>query len=158
MEKRNQNIEVCARAVIMNQGRILICWHKLNNHYFFPGGHVEYGELAEKALSRELKEELDIKIKKALFIGLTENIYSDYDISGGPARYEQKGEPHHEINLVFQVFTDKVKDKSMEDYIDFSFFSQKEFRTKRVLPPSLQKSVLKWLKDKKTFRICEVRS
>ncbi|MBU4351325.1 NUDIX domain-containing protein [Candidatus Parcubacteria bacterium] len=146
MEKRNQNIEVCARAVIMNQGRILICWHKLNNHYFFPGGHVEYGELAEKALSRELKEELDIKIKKALFIGLTENIY------------EQKGEPHHEINLVFQVFTDKVKDKSMEDYIDFSFFSQKEFRTKRVLPPSLQKSVLKWLKDKKTFRICEVRS
>ena len=145
MQKRNQNIEVCVRAVIMHRGRILVCWHKLNNHYFFPGGHIEYGELAEKALERELEEELDINVKKMFFIGLTENIY------------REKGEKHHEINLVFRVLADKVKEKSREDHLNFAFLAIAGFKARRVLPPSLQKSVVKWLKDKKTFRVCEVR-
>ncbi|MBI4359169.1 MAG: NUDIX domain-containing protein [Candidatus Nealsonbacteria bacterium] len=145
MKRRHQGFEVCVRAVIISRGRVLVCYHRLNQHYFFPGGHVEYGELAEKALERELKEELDIRVKKASFIGLTENIY------------QEKGEAHHEINLVFQVWANRVKDKSREDHLDFTFLPLVEFRTKRVLPSSLQKSVVKWLKDKKIFRVCEVR-
>jgi ADP-ribose pyrophosphatase YjhB (NUDIX family) len=141
LEKHHQGFEVCVRAVIINRGRILVCWHRLNKHYFFPGGHVEHGELAEKALARELKEELDIKVKKTSFIGLTENIYQE----------------KHEINLVFRVLADEVKDKSREDHLDFVFLSLAEFKTKQVLPVSLQKSVVKWMKDKKIFRVCEVR-
>lgn len=145
MNKHNHNFEVCVRAAIFNRGRILVCWHKAKKHYFFPGGHVEYGEEAKDALQRELKEELGIKVKKMSFIGITENIYQESE------------KPHHEINLVFQVFADETKDKSEEDHIDFVFFSEKEFKEKEILPISLQKSVIKWLKDKKVFWASETR-
>jgi mutator protein MutT len=57
-----------------------------------PGGHVEENESKEQALKREMKEELDIKVKKSKFIkkdfwiasnGEKQNIYYylilDYD-------------------------------------------------------------------------------
>ena len=142
MENQYKNqFELCARAVIQNRGRILICWHRLSKYYFLPGGHVDFGEAAESALVRELKEELDIKVKKISFIGLVENIYKD----------RNDKEKHHEINLVFNVIAEKARDKSKEDHIDFVFFNKKEFQKEKVLPVSLQKSVIKWLKDKKRF-------
>lgn len=146
MNKLNHNFEVCVRAVVLRRSRILVCWHKIKKHYFFPGGHVEYGEDAKYALLRELKEELNIKVKKASLIGTTENIY------------QEGKKPHHEINLVFKVVADEAKDKSREDHIDFAFFSKKEFEEKEILPISLQKSVIKWLKDKKVFWASEIRS
>jgi len=65
MENQYRNeLEICVRAVIRKRGKILVCWHKLKKYYFFPGGHLDFGETAESALIRELKEELDIRIKK----------------------------------------------------------------------------------------------
>jgi len=145
MAEYSKQFEVCVRAVIIKTGKILVCWHKINKHYFFPGGHVEYGESAEKALARELKEELDIKVKKISFMGVGENVYRR-----GKKR-------HHEINLVFQVFADKVKDRSQEDYMDFFLFSRKEFTEKQVLPLSLQKRVIKWFNNKRLFWIGKIR-
>lgn len=142
MENKHKNeVEICARAVIRNRGKILVCWHKLKKYYFFPGGHVDFGEAAESALMRELKEELDIRVKKVSFIGIVENIYKDKDDK----------EKHHEINLVFEVFAEKTKDKSKEDHIDFVFLDSKEFQKEKILPLSLRKSIIKWLKDKKIF-------
>lgn len=133
------SFEFCVRGVIRNKGRILLCRQKGKEYYFFPGGHVEYGEPAEKALRRELKEELDIKIKTMSFIGSIENIY------------EESGISHHEVNGIFDVSVDKVKDKSMEDHLDFFFLDKEEFRKKRILPLVLRKSIIKWLKDGKVF-------
>jgi ADP-ribose pyrophosphatase YjhB (NUDIX family) len=146
MSKHDHNFEVCVRAVVLRRGRILVCWHKINKHYFFPGGHVEYKEEAKNALLRELKEELNIKVKKASFIGVTENIYQGNE------------KPHHEINLVFKVVADEAKDKSRENHIDFAFFSRKGFEERKILPISLQKSVVKWLKDKEVFWASETHS
>jgi len=136
-----KQIEICVRAVIRDNGRILVCWHKLKRYYFFPGGHVDFAEKTEEALVRELKEELDIKVKKLSFIGTVENIYRD--------RYDK--DKHYEINLVFEVIAEKVKDKSLEDHIDFVFLDKKEFQKEKVLPLALQKNVIKWLKNKKIF-------
>jgi len=72
-----KNVEICVRAIIQSKGRILVCWHKEKRYYFFPGGHVDFGEMAESALSRELKEELDITVKNSSFIGVAENIYNE---------------------------------------------------------------------------------
>jgi len=139
-EYKNQ-IEICVRAVVRDRDRILICWHKLKKYYFFPGGHIDFGEVAKLALMRELKEELDIKVKKLSFIGIVENIYKDKDDK----------DKHHEINIVFAVVAEKVRDKSLEDHIDFVFFNKKELQKEKILPISLKKSVIKWLKDKKPF-------
>jgi 8-oxo-dGTP pyrophosphatase MutT (NUDIX family) len=141
-----KQFEVCVRAVIKSRGKILVCWHKEKKYYFFPGGHIDFGETAESALIRELKEELDIVVRKLSFIGMIENIY----IEKRDKHKEHRGK-HHELNLIFSVSAKKVKDKSLEDHIDFVFLDNKKFKKEKVLPLILQKNVIKWLEDKKIF-------
>ena len=40
-------IEVCARAIIKHGNKILVCKNKEKDYYFFPGGHIDFGENAE---------------------------------------------------------------------------------------------------------------
>lgn len=141
-----KNIEICVRAVIKSEGGVLVCWHKEKKYYFFPGGHVEFGETAEFALIRELKEELDIAVEKLSFIGVVENIY----IEKKDRHKEHRGK-HHEINLAFNVLVERVKDKSLEDHIDFTLLSKKEFAQEKIYPLALKKAVVEWLKNKKNF-------
>lgn len=60
---------VVAVALIDVDGRVLIAKRpegkKLAGLWEFPGGKVEPGERPEQALIRELKEELDIDVKKS---------------------------------------------------------------------------------------------
>ena len=144
--KHMKNIEICARAIIQSDGKILVCWNKESNYHFFPGGHIDFGETAETALIRELKEELDITVKKLSLIGTVENIY----IEKKDKRKEQRGK-HHEINLVFNVIAEKAKDKSLEDHIDFFFLNRKSFISTKILPVALKKAVITWWKNKKIF-------
>jgi len=146
MENYKKQFEICVRGIIKHRGEILVCWNKEKKYYFFPGGHIDFGETAEAALVRELKEELNITVKKLSFIGIIENIY----IERQDKHKEQEGK-HHEINLVFSVSAGKVKDKSLEDHIDFVLLNKRDFQKTKVLPISLQKNTIKWLKDKKIF-------
>ena len=139
MNEYKDKFELCVRAIIQNDDRILVCKRKDKDYYFFPGGHIEFGETAEQALIRELNEELSILIKKVSFIGVGENILNQDD------------QKHHEINLVFKVLADKVEDKSKEDHIDFFFFNREKFSKEKVLPISLKEAIIKWQKDKKLF-------
>ena len=141
-----KNIEICARAIIQSRGRILVCWHKEKKYYFFPGGHVDFGETAGSALIRELKEELDIKAKRLSYIGTVENIYRE-----DREKHKRDRGKHHEINLVFSVSAQKVKDKSLEDHIDFVFLDKRDFVRKKIFPITLKKAVIVWLKNKRTF-------
>ena len=136
-----RNFELIARGIIINNNKILVCKNikKKDNYYYFPGGHIEFGEPAQIALARELREELDLSIKKMEFIGITENIF------------KQNKKNHHEINLIFNVLADKVKDKSCEDHLGFFFLDKKSFIKENILPKNLKKAVLGWQKNKKVF-------
>lgn len=139
MTQYKNEFEICARGIVSCQGKILVCSCKNKNHYFFPGGHIEFGENAKEALAREMKEELGVSVKKCLFIGTVENIYSE------------DNQKHHEINLVFEIEVDRISDQSKEDHLEFSLLSIDKFSQENVLPIALKKAVLKWLKDKKIF-------
>lgn len=135
---KNQ-FELCARAVVRHWGKILVCMAKKSGIYFFPGGHIDFGETAKNALKRELAEELGVKLKKCSYVGTVENVY------------KEDGQVHHEINLVFDCVVGKPRDQSREDHIDFSFLDKKAFAKAKILPLALQKSIIKWLKNKKMF-------
>ena len=106
---KNKEFEVCTRGIIQKQDKILVCKNKTKNYYFFPGGHVNFGESAKETLIRELKEELNNSIKSISFIGAMENVF------------KEDGQKHHEINLVFNIKARKAEDKSMEEHLDFFF-------------------------------------
>jgi len=131
--------EVCIRAVIRWREKILVCHHKEKNYYFFPGGHVNFGESVKGAILREFKEELGISVKKFSFIGAMENIYIEESVK------------HHEFNLVFSLKVKKFNKQSREDHINFFLFNINRFSREKVLPIALKKAILRWLKDKKTF-------
>ncbi len=137
-------IEVLVRAIIQDKGKILVCKKKGNNYYFFPGGHIDFGESAEKALVREIREELGLKIKKYSFIGGSEHLFTE------------DGRKHHEINLVFEVKVKKLKFESKENHIDFYLKTKEDLIKERVLPIALTKAVLKWLRDKKLFWVSQI--
>lgn len=41
-----KKVEVLVRAIIQIQGKILVCRKIGKDYYFFPGGHVDFGESA----------------------------------------------------------------------------------------------------------------
>ena len=127
------------RGIIVQKGKILACKIKKNKNWFFPGGHVEFGETAERALKRELKEEIGVSVKKAKFIGANENFY------------QQRGKILHEVNIVFEASLNKDYNKVLEDHMEFKWINLKSLPSAYILPESLKKSIIKWLKSKKLF-------
>ena len=138
-EEMENNYEIIARAVIVKEGKILFCNKKGQSYYFLPGGHVEWKELAEEGLKREISEELRGNIKNLHFIGVVENIYND-----------EIGE-HHELNLVFEAESEDISDLSKENQLDFSWRDIKFLSKENILPLALKKALVGWIENKKVF-------
>jgi len=84
-------IEVIARGVCVQDGKILLCRAKGGTTTYLPGGHIEFGETGRQALVREVKEELGVDAETGSFLGVVENAFN------------QHGKPHAEINLVYEL-------------------------------------------------------
>jgi ADP-ribose pyrophosphatase YjhB (NUDIX family) len=132
-----KNIEFIARGIIFQKGKILLCKRKDGDYYFFPGGHIEFGELAEDALKREIKEEVGAKVKKCKFVSVLENVFRD------------KNKTTHEINLVFQAEINKKDVRALENHLEFCWMERSEFLKKTVLPTLLKKELLDEFRAKK---------
>jgi len=144
MENRKKEIEVLVRRIIQHRGKILVCKKIGKYYYFFPGGHVDFGENAKEALTREIKEELGLPIKKCFFIGGSEHLFT------------KDWKKYHEINLAFSVSVRKISTKSKENHLRFFLMDKKQLARENVLPQSLKKAVLKWVKDKKPFWVSQI--
>lgn len=136
---QNKQIELLVRAIIKTKGKILVCKRKGKDYYFLPGGHIEYGESARYALKRELQEELGIEVLELNFIGALEHTFTE----------DRKH--HHEINIAFDVKTDKIETESKESHLQFFLLTPKQFRQETILPASIKKSLLQWFRDKEIF-------
>lgn len=82
-------IEVLARALVTQDGYVLLCKNASHGYYYLPGGHVEFGEAAADALRRELVEEAGLVVEVGGVLLACED------------SFVQAGKPRHEIGIVF---------------------------------------------------------
>ncbi len=140
---RKDKIHVLSRAVIVNQGHILLCktLDLPKAFYFLPGGHIEHGESAKEAVLRELQEEAGVKectIKRSL--GCLE-----YSFEPGHSRICH----NHEYNFVFEATSPSLKKQipiaRLEDHIELFWFPLDHLFIIDFRPEPLQDLLKKWL-------------
>ena len=75
-------IEVVA-AIIVEKDKVLVTqrgYGEFKDGWEFPGGKVELGETPERALQREIKEELDVEIEIVTYIDTVEYDYPQFHL------------------------------------------------------------------------------
>lgn len=68
-----------------------MCKNIKGNYFYLPGGHIEFGEPARDALTREILEETGLECRVGSLMLTSEHSFSDGK------------KDHHEINLVFHM-------------------------------------------------------
>lgn len=126
-----------SRALIVENGKILLCRKPDEDFYFFPGGNIELDETAEATLIRELKEELNITPARVYFIGKVENIF------------EQDNQRFHETNFAFEVEPKEYLDKSLENHINFFWIDLEKIKQEKILPEALKEKIMNWINNKR---------
>ena len=73
--------KIAISVALIQNGTSYICLRRDNNHYKdyieFPGGKLINNETPPICLVREIKEELNINLKKYKFIGMLKHLYDD---------------------------------------------------------------------------------
>ncbi len=117
-------------ALIAHQGKVLIVrTHKWNGLWGVPGGKIDYGEDTLTALAREMREEVGLEIRDAVYA-----FYSD--IIEDANFYK----PAHFLSLEFVAYSDSDAVVCNEEIAEFAWVSlQQAFEypvnvyTKRLL-------------------------
>lgn len=89
--RSRHEIEIIARGVWSHGSLVLLCQNTDKGYYYLPGGHVEFGESAKRALEREFLEECGQRVAAGRLLLVTEGSFAT------------RKREHHEINLVFHV-------------------------------------------------------
>lgn len=95
LQDKGKKFQYKVVALIIRQDKLLIMCEAEHQIWFLPGGKVQIGETAQKALLREMQEELKIDIQILRPLWLHQNYFLDYE----------SGIPCHEICLYFLVKT-----------------------------------------------------
>jgi 8-oxo-dGTP diphosphatase len=134
----NMKFHYIVRGIIRDGDHILLCKQKDGNYTFLLGGHIDFGEAAKGALTREIKEEVGANVQIGNFRGAIENSWED----------------HCEISLVFDVEHDLSKEKNPqpaspeEEHLAFLWVHQDALEQHNLLPTPL----IDWLQEGNTNR------
>ena len=129
-------IELIARGLAYRDGKILVAHKKGESNTFLPGGHVKYGESSLKALFREIREELGLRVDIGEFVGALEHGYVG-----------KVGDEHHELNLIYEIdFKGDVSSK--ESHLEFTWVEVGKMTDVKLLPEPLPRMITRWLRNR----------
>lgn len=132
---QNDNITYrnIARGLVYQDSKVLLAKDKRQEHYFPPGGGVDFGESISNALERELIEELGWKVKCGDFVACLEHSW-----------HGKKN--NFEMNFYFKmevVDGDLNTPLSKEDHIEFHWVELKEVESLKIFPEEILPKILK---------------
>ena len=78
-EKRKFNYRVC--AMIIAENRLLAMHDERSPYFYLPGGRVKMGETAERAVVREIREELGVTLEIIRPLWLNQAFFTE-DVDG----------------------------------------------------------------------------
>ncbi|MDA3926717.1 MAG: NUDIX domain-containing protein [Kiritimatiellae bacterium] len=134
---KKKNVEIIARGVCVKEGKILLCFGRKSGIAYLPGGHIDFGESGQKALQREITEEMGLESEALAFIGCCEHAFM------------QEGEPHSEINLVYKLEIPSLdpseEPQAVEDWIGFVWHPLDKINEVRFEPVELGGRIRQWL-------------
>jgi len=119
MTKKPKTPILTVDGILLEKGKVLLVKRSIPPFFGFwtlPGGHVDYGENVEKAIKREMKEELGVPVKiKKLF-----GVYSD------PKRDPR----YHTASVVYLLEKTKGRIRLNHESSEFRYFSLKNLPKK----------------------------
>lgn len=127
-----------AALVTDGNGKLMLVTRGVEPNYGkldLPGGFVDPGETAENAVTRELAEELGLKVKSLKYNGSAPNeyIFSDYTV--------------YTLDLAFKVIAETTDGlKPMDDILDYKFYSEEEINYDEIPAPSIKQFVKDFFK------------
>lgn len=135
---REGEIELLARGVYVRDGKVLVCHNRKKANCYLPGGHIDYGESAKRALKREIREELGLRCTVGRFLGAVEHTFKYH------------GKRTYEINLVFEMDLGKVRPpkqpRSMEKKLEFLWIGLGGLKQAGFEPAVLAPLLRKWMR------------
>jgi len=128
-----------AALVVNTEGKLLLTTRAVEPYYGkldLPGGFIDPGESAEEAVTRELWEELGMKVKSKKYLTSAPNEYIFSDISV------------FTLDMAFRVIPDSVKNlKPMDDILDFRFYAGNEIDYNQIPAPSINHFVKQFFRE-----------
>lgn len=98
------------RAIIHQNGKVLLIYSQKYNYYKFPGGGIENGEKAEEALAREVREEAGYQVISGSVEEYGQVIRRQQDSFDENGIFEQKN------YYYFCEVSDEPVDRKLDDY------------------------------------------
>ena len=121
---------VAVRAIITDNGKVLLVKELTNEWWAFPGGGVDHGETVESSLIRELEEELGVSAQE---------VTSDFKIAHYTIGDIVNTIPR--MNLYFKVSLAKKSFKKTTHVAEWRWFTKDEF-LKTTINSSYNKAAL----------------
>jgi ADP-ribose pyrophosphatase YjhB (NUDIX family) len=119
-----------ARAVIQDEGHLLVVQSDGQPHTFLPGGHRESGEGLEACLCRELHEELGVRATVGRYLGAVEH------------QWTRAGEPQYEVNHCFLTTVPSLSagtaPAAREKYLTFRWVPTEQLDAASLQPTPLR--------------------
>ena len=104
LEAENLKLKVRANAVIVHDGKLLVCSINDNGFWCCPGGHIHLGEDSKTAVIREAHEEVGIKFDDAKLLTMMESFFNG-----------KKEKRFHEIGFYY-LMQGEIPEEKLHDY------------------------------------------
>ncbi|MNM65587.1 hypothetical protein D3C81_770390 [compost metagenome] len=96
-------------CIVIQNSKVLFQQTKGQNHWFLPGGRVEFHEDSLETISREIQEEFGLEVYDKTLVWIVENFF------------DLEGIKFHEIGFYYLITIDQIMDFSSEIGIEDGF-------------------------------------